>query len=94
MVPMRHALLPFLLLAGLLARPATAAPYYYFGHFTTHEGLPSNKQMILRANHAPPAMPRRIPRACVTADSPSTYSAVSLVVKPLILIMTRLRFLR
>ncbi len=42
MVPMRHALLPFLLLAGLLARPATAAPYYYFGHFTTHEGLPSN----------------------------------------------------
>lgn len=42
MVPMRHALLPFLLIVGLLARPVQAASYYYFGHFTTHEGLPSN----------------------------------------------------
>ena len=39
---MRRALLPLLLLAGLLVRPVQAASYYYFGHFTTHEGLPSN----------------------------------------------------
>ena len=39
---MRHAFLPFLLLVSLFARPAQAAPYYYFGHFTTREGLPSN----------------------------------------------------
>ena len=39
---MRRIILPFLLLVGLLARPVQAASYYYFGHFTTHEGLPSN----------------------------------------------------
>ena len=35
-----HPLL--LLLAGLLCTSLEAAPYYYFEHYTTHEGLPSN----------------------------------------------------
>ena len=39
---MRRLLLPFLLLAGLSGSLAQAAPYYYFEHYTTHEGLPSN----------------------------------------------------
>lgn len=39
---MRRFLLPFLLLAGLSGSLAQAAPYYYFEHYTTHEGLPSN----------------------------------------------------
>ena len=35
-----HPLL--LLLAGLFCTSLEAAPYYYFEHYTTHEGLPSN----------------------------------------------------
>ena len=39
---MRRFLLPFFLLAGLSGSLAQAAPYFYFEHYTTHEGLPSN----------------------------------------------------
>ena len=39
---MRRILLPLLLLASLSGITAKAAPYYYFEHYTTHEGLPSN----------------------------------------------------
>ena len=37
---LNHTLL--LLIAGLLCTSLEAAPYYYFEHYTTHEGLPSN----------------------------------------------------
>ncbi|MBR5724137.1 MAG: response regulator [Bacteroidales bacterium] len=39
---MRRLLLPLLLLAGLACGPKTAAQYYYFEHYTTNQGLPSN----------------------------------------------------
>ena len=39
---MKHAHTLLLLLAGLLCGPVQAAPYYYFEHYTTYEGLPSN----------------------------------------------------
>ena len=38
---MRRLLIPFLLLC-LAAAPLRAAEYYYFEHYTTYEGLPSN----------------------------------------------------
>ena len=39
---MRRILALLLLLAGLSAGRLQAAPYYYFEHYTTYEGLPSN----------------------------------------------------
>ena len=40
---MRHPKALLLLLAGLLCSPLSAVTYYYyFEHYTTHEGLPSN----------------------------------------------------
>ena len=39
---MRRFFSIFLLAAGLSAGALQAAPYYYFEHYTTHEGLPSN----------------------------------------------------
>jgi signal transduction histidine kinase/ligand-binding sensor domain-containing protein/DNA-binding response OmpR family regulator len=38
---MKRLLIPFLLLS-LVSAPIRAASYYYFVHFTTYEGLPSN----------------------------------------------------
>ena len=39
---MRHNKALFLLLAALLSGSVQAAPYYYYAHYTTQEGLPSN----------------------------------------------------